>query len=106
MRKKTKEPVIPARRMVTVRQDIISALAGRSISARDISASVRVSEKEVYGHLEHIKKSKELNLKITPAVCRKCGFVFRKRERLKRPGRCPVCKGESMQEPLFCVIRR
>jgi predicted Zn-ribbon and HTH transcriptional regulator len=29
--------------------------------------------------------------------------VFRKRDRLKAPGRCPVCKGESISDPSFRV---
>jgi hypothetical protein len=38
-----------------------------------------------------------------PAVCKKCGFVFAKREKLKRPGKCPVCRGESIREPRFTI---
>jgi hypothetical protein len=36
----------------------------------------------------------------------KCGFIFRKRDRLKKPGRCPVCHGEHIQDPLFSIIQR
>ena len=36
-----------------------------------------------------------------PAECRGCGFVFRKRELLQAPSRCPVCKGESISDPSF-----
>jgi predicted Zn-ribbon and HTH transcriptional regulator len=75
----------------------------------DLSAELRVSEKEVYGHLEHIQKSvqrKEFNLVVSPAICQKCGFVFRKRDRLTKPGKCPVCRGEKIQEPLFSIERK
>lgn len=106
MKRKPKEPFIPVERHETVRQKIISVLEGQTFSAKDISADVMVSEKEVYEHLEHIQKTlnkRDRNLIITPAECKKCGFVFRKRDRLKKPGRCPVCRGELISEPLFSI---
>ena len=106
MKKKEQGPFIPEERHETVRRQITSLLAEGTFSAKDISAEVSISEKEVYDHLEHIRKSttkKGHHLAITPAECVKCGFVFSKRERLKKPGRCPVCKGELIQEPLFSI---
>jgi predicted Zn-ribbon and HTH transcriptional regulator len=67
---------------------------------------VRISEKEVYEHLEHIRKTlskRDRQLVIVPAECAKCGFVFSKRERVRKPGKCPVCKAESIREPLFSI---
>jgi predicted Zn-ribbon and HTH transcriptional regulator len=105
MRRRPKAPAEPAERRRTVRRDIISLLTGRALSAREISEEAGVSEKEVCGHLEHIRKSLSQStgprLSVTPARCRKCGFVFRKRQRLQRPGRCPVCRGEQIEDPLF-----
>ncbi len=105
-KKKPKEPFIPVERQETVRQKIISVLFGKTISAKEISADVRVSEKEIYEHLEHIQMTinkSEVKFIITPAECKKCGFVFRKRARLKKPGKCPVCRSELIQEPLFSI---
>ncbi len=76
------------------------------VSAKDISSEVRLPEKEVYEHLDHIRKTlskKEYHLDVTPAECSKCGFAFSKREKLKKPGKCPVCKGELITEPLFSL---
>jgi predicted Zn-ribbon and HTH transcriptional regulator len=106
MKKKSKEPFIPVERQETIRREIVSVLEGKTLSAKDISADVRISEKEIYEHLEHIQRTinkSEHNFIITPAECKKCGFIFRKRDRLKKPGKCPVCRGESIQEPLFSV---
>jgi predicted Zn-ribbon and HTH transcriptional regulator len=67
-------------------------------------AAVKISEGEVYSHLEHIRRSitpSGRHLFITPAECKKCGCELAKRERLKKPGKCPVCKAESIHEPLF-----
>lgn len=105
-KKRQKEPPVPSDRAETVRQEIISVLEGNTLSARDISINVGVREREVYDHLSHIQRSlgrKGSGLVVTPAECRKCGFVFRKRERLRKPGRCPVCRGQSIDEPLFSV---
>jgi predicted Zn-ribbon and HTH transcriptional regulator len=37
-------------------------------------------------------------------VCRKCGFIFPKRERLTTPSRCPMCRQQSIQRPRFAVV--
>jgi|SRR3990172_3865954 len=106
MKHKPKVPFIPVERHDTVRHEIITLLDGVTMSARDISSHVKIPEKEVYGHLEHIQRTmlkKDHRLIITPAECLKCGFSFAKRERLTKPGRCPVCRGEQIQEPLFSI---
>ncbi len=106
MIKKPKEPVIPVARHDTVRREIISVLEGRTLSAKEISFYVGITEKDVYMHLEHIRRTvskKDIRLKITPSECMKCGFVFKKRERLKKPGRCPVCHRELIKDPLFSI---
>jgi predicted Zn-ribbon and HTH transcriptional regulator len=102
----TKRIRAPAERSETFRTAITSELRslGRPASAKEISALVGLSEKEVLDHLTHIRRSgrpKEESLTITPSLCRTCGFVFRKRERLTRPTRCPVCRGERIADPLF-----
>lgn len=92
----------------TVRQRITALLEeeGRPMSAYEISGLAGIPEKEVYGHLEHIQKSlnkSDRRFVVTPAGCKSCGFVFKKRGRLKKPGRCPMCKGESIDEPFFSI---
>jgi len=107
MKKGPKEPAIPVSMHHTIRHEIVSALERGPRSAGEISREVRISEREVYDHLEHIRKtaSRAANhLVITPAECRKCGFVFSKRERLRKPGRCPLCRGESIKEALFSIV--
>jgi hypothetical protein len=106
MKEKPKEPPTPPAMHDTVRKELIAALMEGPASARDLSAAAGIRERDVDGHLEHIKKSLSATghrLIVTPAECKKCGFVFSKREKLKRPGKCPVCKGESIREPLFSI---
>jgi hypothetical protein len=76
---------------------------------RDISQELRISEKEALGHLEHIARSGAhggRRLTITPASCNSCGYVFKKRQRLGKPGRCPVCKGEDISPPSYGLTAR
>jgi transcriptional regulator len=104
---KSKSPPIPGEKSDTIRREIVAVLLdGPMLTARDISMRVRVSEREVYQHLEHIRRSfqkGDRRLITKPARCNECGFVFQKRERLKKPGKCPVCRGESIQQPLFSI---
>jgi predicted Zn-ribbon and HTH transcriptional regulator len=84
----------------------MTPLEYHTISAREISAAVRIPEREVIGHLVHIRATTlkiGRHLPITPTVCKKCGFPFKKRERFFRPGKCPVCHNEHLAEPLYCI---
>jgi predicted Zn-ribbon and HTH transcriptional regulator len=106
MKNKPQVPPIPVEMHDTVRQIIISALEEKPCSSKELSSRAGIPEKQVYDHLEHIRKTAaatERRLIVTPAECKKCGFVFRKRERFKKPGRCPACRGESIQEPLYSI---
>ena len=106
MESRPKEPTAPTERRETVRREIMELLERRLLSAKDISGNLGISVKEVYDHLDHIQKTLTMRahrLSVTPAECKKCGFVFKKRERLKKPGKCPVCRGESIEEPLFSI---
>jgi len=102
----SKSPSTPAEDRETVRRQIRALLEESPHSAKEISFSIRRPEKEIENHLEHLQKSLRAEgrrLTQVPAECRGCGFVFRKRERLKAPGRCPLCKGESISDPSFRV---
>ena len=107
MKTKTKQPVVPRDRSDTIRQSIMRAIEGNTLSARDISGEVRISEKEAYDHLQHIQRSvsqsKDQEFIVAPTKCNKCGFVFKKRERLKKPTKCPVCRHQSISVPLFSI---
>ncbi len=106
VKRKSKEPAVPAERHETIRREIVSFLQGRHLTAKELSALARVSEKEVYEHLQHIQRTlakKNEHFVIIPSECKKCGFIFRKRDRFKKPGRCPVCRSELIEEPLFSV---
>jgi predicted Zn-ribbon and HTH transcriptional regulator len=105
MRKeKPKEPSIPVERQETIRKKIISLLKEKTLSVKDISFYVMIPVKDASEHLEHIQKNKrDYRLDMTPARCNTCGFVFKKRDKLKKPGKCPVCRSALIEEPLFSI---
>ncbi|HET6370332.1 MAG TPA: transcriptional regulator [Nitrospiria bacterium] len=92
----------------TLRQEMTALLERGPVGAREISQTLRISEKEVPGHLEHIARSigGKGRLVIEPARCMRCGFVFRERRRFTPPGRCPVCRHEGISPPMFSIERQ
>jgi transcriptional regulator len=91
--------------MGTVRQTIAFVLKDREMTAKEISQAVGIREKEVYEHLTHIARSKTPDGKFMhiPSTCRHCGFVFKKRDRLTPPGKCFICRSESITPPRFAI---
>ena len=85
----------PAPRGETVRESLAQALRRGPATARDLSAEVGVREKDVADHLAHLARSlahRRERLVIEPAACVACGYAFRDRDRLTRPGACPECR--------------
>lgn len=92
----------------TVRKYITALLEENTLTAKDISQPIRITEKEVCDHLEHIRKTLNKNnrrLETIPAECAKCGFTFRKRDRLSKPGKCPLCHSNLIRPPGFHIVK-
>jgi transcriptional regulator len=110
MKPKVKQPPVPKDRSETIRHELAACLNETELTAKELSGRVGIPEREVYGHLEHIRRSlsrdRSLSFNIIPAACVKCGFIFSKRDRLTSPGRCPVCKSESIDNPVFSIKAR
>ena len=90
----------------TIRQEIIDLLNSEELTIRDLSQAVSLQEKEIVGHLGHIERSLQRQgkkLMISPYKCLTCGFVFEKRTRFTKPGRCPDCKNSHIQVAQFYV---
>jgi transcriptional regulator len=96
----------PGARGETVREAIRRSLLAGPATARDLSTEVGVREKDVAEHLAHLQKSlahRGERLVVTPAACIACGFAFRERERLSRPGACPECRSTRIDPPTFRI---
>jgi len=92
--------------VTTLRQAMKELLAEQPRSSLELSQLLSQSEKEVLDHLAHLARApgpgKRFHL--IPSVCKNCGFVFRKRDRLTRPSRCPLCQHQSISRPRFALV--
>ena len=92
--------------MKTLRKEITELLETMPMTAKEISRSLGITEKEATNHLEHIRhsvKTEGKKLVITPAQCLGCGFKFSKRQKITSPGRCPECRSTHIQDPIFFI---
>jgi predicted Zn-ribbon and HTH transcriptional regulator len=89
----------------TSRQQIMDLITGTPHTSRDLAQALRMSEREIEGHLTHIARSVSRDptrtFMLQPAVCDSCGFVFSERTRLTRPSRCPRCRSERVSAPRY-----
>jgi predicted Zn-ribbon and HTH transcriptional regulator len=91
--------------MLTLRKRIAGALENEPLDVREISQRFHLREKEVLDHLQHIARSvRGGRFIVEPASCERCGFSFKKRERLSKPSRCPVCRSEQILPPRFQIL--
>jgi predicted Zn-ribbon and HTH transcriptional regulator len=100
----TRRPLQRRERSETLRQAIQRHLEVGPLTARELSARVHISEKEVIPHLEHLERSlrrSESRLAFDPAECLSCGYRFRGRRRLTRPSACPRCRAQHTAAPVF-----
>ena len=91
--------------MPTKRQEIIELLSRGTYALQDLSSELHISMKEVLGHLSHVRKSVRPPQKfiIEPAECLDCGFVFKDRSKIHKPGKCPICRGTHIREPGYWI---
>jgi len=94
--------------MNTLRQMLKELLLEESLSTLELSQRLSLPEKEVLDHLTHLARAPGpgLQFQIVPAVCKACGFAFKKRKRLTTPSRCPLCRHEAIRRPRFSLVRK
>lgn len=95
-------------RHLTIRSALRQVLRDGALTARELSARVGISEKEVAGHLAHLARSlrqRGERLQVDPTRCLACGFVFKDRARLDKPSRCPECKSQRLAPSRFMIVR-
>ncbi|MDB9823480.1 transcriptional regulator [Deltaproteobacteria bacterium] len=91
--------------MITHRQNLMELLSQGTFTLQDLSVEMRLSMKEVLHHLKHVRKSVRppFGFIIEPAGCLNCGFVFKEREKLHSPGKCPMCRSSHISEPAYRI---
>ncbi len=91
--------------MPSLRKEIAEALSHNPLGLREISQLFRIREREALDHLQHIAKSAHpRKFSMAPAQCKRCGFIFKKRDRLSAPSRCPLCRSESITPPRYQIL--
>ena len=91
--------------MLTLRKAIAELLEQESFDLREISKRLHIKEREALDHLEHVARSvRPKRFIMEPASCLDCGFVFKKRDRLGTPGKCPICRSQSVSPPRFKIM--
>lgn len=105
---KPKRPKEPMERKESIRDALARELREDPLTSRELSTRVRIPEKDVAEHLEHLSRSLLAHgerLHVEPASCLGCGFTFVRREKLTRPSRCPECSAERIEPPSFRVSK-
>jgi transcriptional regulator len=100
-------PAAPTERSSTLRQQLHTLLRkGPAQTALELSVELGVREREIALHLEHLERSiknENERLVVEAPTCVACGFVFRQRHKLTRPGKCPRCRATRVLPPRFRI---
>ena len=87
------------------RKNLIELLLNHPMSISELAILLQVPPNDVEDDLRHLLKTLKnspYRALITPAQCKKCGFVFHK-DKLSKPGKCPQCKGTWIREPHIAI---
>lgn len=88
---------------LTIRQTMAKLMRSSPLTARDMASALLLTTSQVERHLGHLQKTHKAKLRMEPAECRACGYVFSDRRRLDAPGRCPLCKQQRVEGPWFAL---
>lgn len=99
---------IPPRREKTPARALADLLAASDapLAALELSSLAGYGEKAVLEALGHLRRSLRRTprpLRVHAARCLACGYVFAKRDRLEKPGKCPVCRSTRIEAPRFSL---
>jgi beta-phosphoglucomutase family hydrolase len=90
------------------RKDLMQMLSHKPMSINEIARLLELGAREIEEDVRHLIKSlrhSSQRIVVTPAQCRKCGFVFAQ-NKLRKPGKCPSCHGTWIEEPMLHVERK
>lgn len=89
----------------TTRQRIAAHLRSEAAPPSELAVEFEISPKTALKHVRHLARSMrhdDAELLVAPPECRDCGFN-RFDDRANLPSRCPECKSEAIDEPVFKV---
>lgn len=89
---------------MTRRNQIIEILEEEEKSAQQLANEFKEEMIVILDDLKHIRYSvRPRKLAMKPAQCKKCGFIFKERSKVKKPSRCPSCRSEWVMAPMFRI---
>ncbi len=106
-RKHPLEPAGPTE-PATARKHLIDVLLDNPATLSRLARLLEATPKAIEDDLVHLLKSlkhTDYRARVSPARCRKCGFIF-DRAKLRKPGKCPACRGTWVSEPVVSIERR
>ncbi|UPM42005.1 transcriptional regulator [Halocatena salina] len=89
----------------TTRQQIATHIRNSPSPPGVLATEFAIPSSEVLSHVEHLARSLQSTdeqLLAAPPECRECGFSEFD-DIINRPSRCPNCKSESIDEPVFMI---
>lgn len=89
----------------TTRERMADRLRGEALTASALAREFELKTADALAHVEHVARtleSTEEELLVAPPECRECGFDDFD-DLINRPSRCPECKNESVEEPIFRI---
>ncbi|MDO5674443.1 MAG: transcriptional regulator [bacterium] len=93
----------------TLRGQLRTVLGQGWHTLRELSQLVRVSEKDLISHLEHLRRANragEESFEVDAPLCLHCGFHFIARTRLQAPGRCPKCRSTRISKARYRIVQK
>ena len=98
----------------TIREKIIQALrkSNRPLTVDDLIMILELNpsmKNQLYNHIMHAAKSLRAKTRgreeivMIPPRCIKCGYIFTKLRKAKKPSKCPKCKSERIEPPSFII---
>lgn len=86
-----------------LRTMLLEWLAGRPHTVTELAGRAGRRPDEIVEDIRHLRLSlahRSARLIVEPAECKKCGFRFGA-DKIRKPGRCPECRGTWISEPTF-----
>ena len=101
MGKKRNLNINVAEQTQTKRQLLKELLDDGPISLRELAKELKTGINHAAHEMDHLSRSLNNTIQITPAYCHNCDYIFKKRSKWTKPSRCPKCRSEKLSDPLF-----
>ncbi|WP_330630594.1 transcriptional regulator [Halocatena halophila] len=89
----------------TTRQQIAAHLRTTPSQPGTLATEFDIRSSDALSHVEHLARSlrpTDEQLLVAPPECQACGFD-RFDDLINLPSRCPQCKSENVDEPVFTI---